>query len=1035
MAYKTTPRRSPASLPTLLAAAIILALGTVATTRAQEAPAAGESTKHAVDIPAQSLPRALAALSSQTRLQVIYSDEAPYAIQAPALKGNYSDTEALDHLLQGSGLRWKQVGPGVVTLEKATDSPKGDVVTGTLSVESSTPRGQATGEARDRQGYDAVYDNDFSSVYKGRQEIERYRGSNPADLLKGMVNVYSGDARNSGALDPNIRGIEGPGRVPVLIDGTQQAITVWRGYNGANNRAYIDPSLIGGIQVLKGPTTARDVDGGIGGAVVVKTLDVDDVLQPGHTVGLDIKAEGANNSTSPRFPSLLTGQDYRNVPGFPGTASGPVGTLPNSPYSDPTLRQRVRDDAQTLSMGDRAYRLAFAAKEGDFDYLAAYAYRKRGNYFSGKNDAGYYTQQGLAAGSNNIIRQLGNAYQPGDEVPNTSSEMQSWMGKITWHISPDQSLQLGARDTLSRYGEIMPSRIFLSGVQDIGAIQWPESKVDAKAYNLEYRWNPDSPWLDLHANAWTTRTASHTYSAGGFPNYAQGLTDPIIRNTALANAQNNRVGLTLSNRMQFGDRVDFTVGGNWQHEKLSSSDVWNGTFDGWRQFPRAGRRQEYDIHFDVQWRPTDALTLDGGMRYSGYKAHDDFLAAQISAGKGDYFNSTVYDKRTLSYQTIENTPDKFVESLRPGLVESGLAGQDLQDVLDILRQSMEGQTYNFDNTVDWKPDANGRYHRADDICVNGFLSSVKNLAPGTSCGIGLQSVAPTIVKATAKTQRGHGWAPWFSASYQFTPNSRAYVRYAQAYRFPSLFESTIGFSASINPLNDLKPEHAYTWEVGYIHDLRDLFGLETEHRADVKIDWFSNITRDVIERNTYLQFTNIDKKVIRGLELQGRFDNGRFFTDFGVAKTLTDKACDESTAIQLDPARGRVPNCMNYGFVSSYLLTQATPKFSANLTLGARFFNKALEVGTRTVYYRGYSNPQLDRYVGQGTIGGYGLNVPYTWGTIVTYDAYADYKLRNGMTFELAGTNLGNRYYVDPLTRSLMPAPGRTLRLSVNARF
>lgn len=72
-----------------------------------------------------------------------------------------------------------------------------------------------------------------------------------------MVNVYSGDARNSGALDPNIRGIQGPGRVPLTIDGTEQALTVWRGYMGANNRNYIDPSLIGGMQVIKGPAMLR----------------------------------------------------------------------------------------------------------------------------------------------------------------------------------------------------------------------------------------------------------------------------------------------------------------------------------------------------------------------------------------------------------------------------------------------------------------------------------------------------------------------------------------------------------------------------------------------------------------------------------------------------------------------------------------------------------------------------------------------------------------------------------------------------------
>ncbi|MDT9046701.1 TonB-dependent receptor plug domain-containing protein, partial [Escherichia coli] len=91
--------------------------------------------------------------------------------------------------------------------------------------------------------------------------------------------VFSGDARNSGALDTNIRGIQGQERVPVIVDGTKQAITVWRGYNGANNRNYIDPMLISSVRVQKGPSLTRDIQGSVGGAVVINTLTADDVLK------------------------------------------------------------------------------------------------------------------------------------------------------------------------------------------------------------------------------------------------------------------------------------------------------------------------------------------------------------------------------------------------------------------------------------------------------------------------------------------------------------------------------------------------------------------------------------------------------------------------------------------------------------------------------------------------------------------------------------------------------------------------------------
>ena len=104
---------------------------------------------------------------------------------------------------------------------------------------------------RDRSGRSQVYTRDISNLYKGKQEIETYRGSSVADLIGGMAGVFSGDARNSGALDPNIRGIQGEGKVPVTVDGTEQAISVWRGFEGISNRNYIDPNLISSVYVEK----------------------------------------------------------------------------------------------------------------------------------------------------------------------------------------------------------------------------------------------------------------------------------------------------------------------------------------------------------------------------------------------------------------------------------------------------------------------------------------------------------------------------------------------------------------------------------------------------------------------------------------------------------------------------------------------------------------------------------------------------------------------------------------------------------------
>src|SRR3546814_14514450 len=77
-----------------------------------------------------------------------------------------------------------------------------------------------------------------------------------------------------------------------------------------------------------------------------------------------------------------------------------------------------------------------------------------------------------------------------------------------------------------------------------------------------------------------------------------------------------------------------------------------------------------------------------------------------------------------------------------------------------------------------------------------------------------------VAVTEAKRRSGHGWAPSASATVYLSGSSRAYLRYAQAYRFPSMFESTVGFSASLNPLSDLKPERIHSWEPAFIQDLR-----------------------------------------------------------------------------------------------------------------------------------------------------------------------------------------------------------------------
>lgn len=1032
-------------LPSLLALAISVALCPAAVLAQSSSSSSAASTAaaqaHRFEVAAQPLDSALTRLADQAGVRILFASGDVAGAQGKAVNGHHSVAQALDLLLAGTGLQWRWREPGVVAIEPGPGGQRAAsdaIVTDALSVDGRR-LDEARGAERDVRGYDDVYDLDLSTGYSGRERIERYKGLNPADVVKDLAGVYSGDARNGGALDVSIRGIQGPGRVPVIIDGTEQALTVWRGYNGISNRSYIDPNLIGGIQVLKGPSMVRDVHSGVGGAMVIRTLDVADVLEDGETFGGEVLVESGSNAVAPRVPGLLTGQDYRDVPGFP--------SMPNAPYDDPSLRITPASRGKGLNVFDGedvAWRAALGWRPSErVDVMLAYAYRDRGNYFSGTRGADYYQQTWpediWEAIARDQVSTVGNRFLPGNEVPNTSSRQESWLFKTDWRITDSQALRLTYRDSLSNNGDILPTRINTSS--EPGSVQWPLSSIDAKAYSLEYKLRPaGQDWLDLSATLWNTTTRSDTYTSGGFPNFARGPDDPLLRDTAIANADHRRNGLTLSNRFTLTETLALTVGGRFEHEKLRSDDRFEleaTTSSAWRMLPRAGRREEWEGNLNLEWRPNDVLAFNVGVRRTGYWAFDDFMAANPSLQQSAYANyqaSYMIGTRQISQAEVDASIAGY-EALR---WYWEMIGVNVDQMIANARDSV-GTWLGEQHTLPWAPDVEGNFSRATNPCLNGQVAAIPGVVPlfggsDTLCQITRTTDATTVVAAPVK-QRGHGWRPTASLSINVSDVDRLYFRYAQALRYPSMFESTAAFSASYNPLYPLKPERVANWEVGYVRNFAPM--LPDGHLADIKLVYFSTKTRDVIERDEKFFFENIDKQTIRGLEFQGRYDNTRFFTDLGLTRILENEVCDESAAVLRDMSEGLVPNCVQDGFIGQYLLTQATPKLSINLSLGLRLLDGRLELGTRVVHHRRHENPDLEQFR-QMKLERPNLlwsNVPFTWDEVTTVDAYASYRLGKRSRLELVGTNLRNEYYVDPATRSTMPAPGRTLRIGFSTRF
>ena len=694
-------------------------------------------------------------------------------------------------------------------------------------------------------------------------------------------------------------------------------------------------------------------------------------------------------------------------------------------------------------------------------------------------------------------------YLPGNEVTNSSSQMQSWLFKTTWRIAFDQVLQLGYRNTRTVSGEIMPSRInYDRAIRNEmgGDVQWPLSRTRIQALNLEYKYAPETPWLDVHANLWMTRAQSRTYSNGGFPNVPSNREDTTLINTALDNNRNNRLGITFSNKMALLPSLDVTVGGHYQYEKLRSNnaELPKGHISFAIVNGREGNRQEYRANLQFEWRPTGFLTFNGGVSHAGYRAFDEGMDARLK--RGNEYTQVLKAGETKAYNLqatgleaykavnqseIKRSRDR-IESLKTRLGSDNPFYKRFERVLERRIAEIEEKIRNYDNkpfdlyrsdfSLTWRRDRYGNYRRANmpPLCppedpltgklrpapLSAFdlkvvfrkiedsnkpiprlnkhrIPAVRKALSGVECrrDSGGESLAADIpvLKDPADNRARHsaGWEPYLTATLKLSDDIRLYGRYAERLRFPSMYESTFGFSSSPSLLYRLKPERIRSVEAAYIQDFSPLFGLGgNDQRADFKLVYFRNTVDDIIDSSSvdFGVFDNFDRQVIDGVELQARLDTGRFFFDLGAARILSNKVIDESTAA-LESFRNQrtVPytdnNANNFGFGGS-LLTQAIPAQTLTLTLGGRFFQRRLELGTRAAHYSEYENPEID-----------GRDGVYTFGKTLILDAYARYNFKDQLIAELVSSNMTDQFYADPLTRSLMPAPGRQIRFNFTYQF
>ncbi|CAA2101706.1 Heme/hemopexin utilization protein C [Methylobacterium bullatum] len=116
-----------------------------------------------------------------------------------------------------------------------------------------------------------------------RAQIDRLQPSRLSDVLRDVPGVTTQENQNDPAQAINIRGLQDFGRVNVLVDGARQNFQT--SGHSANGVFYLDPELVGGVDITRGPTSTIYGSGAIGGVVAFRTRSIDDILAPDEKAG------------------------------------------------------------------------------------------------------------------------------------------------------------------------------------------------------------------------------------------------------------------------------------------------------------------------------------------------------------------------------------------------------------------------------------------------------------------------------------------------------------------------------------------------------------------------------------------------------------------------------------------------------------------------------------------------------------------------------------------------------------------------------
>ncbi|WP_328189319.1 TonB-dependent receptor [Marinobacter sp. OP 3.4] len=248
--------------------ATLLALGLGITTPAMTL---AQGPAIPVNITAQPLDQAVTQLAEQTGLNIGGDTSLLEGRTASPLSGDYTPDQALQNLLQGTGVTYERTGENAVMLKPLAQDDSEVSALPTVQIFAAT---------------DA---NPTDTVNYNRADIEASQPQDMKDLFKEESSVSVGGpiAMNQKVY---VRGVEETA-MAVTVDGARQNNKVFH-HNATN---LIDPALLKAVRASASVAPADDGPGAIGGSLAYETIDVNDVLAPDRTIGGFLDGRYATN--------------------------------------------------------------------------------------------------------------------------------------------------------------------------------------------------------------------------------------------------------------------------------------------------------------------------------------------------------------------------------------------------------------------------------------------------------------------------------------------------------------------------------------------------------------------------------------------------------------------------------------------------------------------------------------------------------------------------------------------------------------------